>query len=274
MTGVLRLRRRAEGGDDGPVRARASGFRRDVASVAGRALRQIPREPASALPAVLVPAFFYTVNLGALENLAGPGLDYKAFLIPMAIAFAVTGMSRAPTLVTDIQGGYFDRLCMTPIRRPALLLGLMVADVVVIVTLCIPVLAVGFGVGVRFATGAPGVLVFVVFSALWGLVFTGLPYAVALKTGSPAAVNATFVVFFPLFFLSDAVMPKAVLTGWFADITTYNPVTYVLGALRALITSGWRVGPLLEGAAAMVGIGVVSMSLALGALRGRINQAV
>ena len=226
----------------GPIRAGQTGFLRDVRSVAGRALRQIPREPASVLPAVLIPAFFYTVNLGALENLAhgNSGFSYKAFLVPMAIAFAVTGMSRAPTLVTDIQGGYFDRLCMTPIRRIALLLGLMVADVVVIVTLCLPVLAIGFGVGVRFVTGAPGVLAFIALSALWGLVFTGLPYAVALKTGSPAAVNATFVVFFPLFFLSDAVVPKQALTGWFSTIATYNPVTYVLAALRSLITSGWQ----------------------------------
>ena len=162
------------------------------------------------LPAVFVPAFFYTVNLGALENVAkgADGFSYKAFLLPMAIAFAVTGMSRAPTLVTDIEGGYFDRLCMTPVRRLALLFGLMVADVVVIVALCIPVLAIGFGLGVRFATGALGVLAFVGFSALWGFVFTGFPYAVALKTGSPAAVSASFVIFFPLFFLSDAVIPS------------------------------------------------------------------
>jgi ABC-2 type transport system permease protein len=257
-----------------PIRARETGFLRDIRAVAGRALRQIPREPASVLPAVLVPAFFYTVNLGALENLArgAPGFSYKAFLVPMAIAFAVTGMSRAPTLVTDIQGGYFDRLCMTPVRRIALLLGLMVADVVVIVTLCVPVLAIGFGVGVRFATGAPGVLAFVALSALWGLVFTGIPYAVALKTGSPAAVSATFVVFFPLFFLSDAVVPKQALTGWFSTIATYNPVTYVLAALRSLITSGWRADTLLEGLAAVAGIGVVSMSLAMLALRGRISR--
>lgn len=257
-----------------PITAREGGFLRDVRSVAGRALRQIPREPASVLPAVLVPAFFYTVNLGALENLArgAPGFSYKAFLIPMAIAFAVTGMSRAPTLVTDIQGGYFDRLCMTPIRRVALLLGLMVADMVVIVALCVPVLAIGFGVGVRFVTGVPGILVFIGFSALWGLVFTGLPYAVALKTGSPAAVSASFVIFFPLFFLSDAVVPKQVLTGWFSAIATYNPVTYLLGALRSLIISGWQVRTLMEGLAAVAGIGIVSMSLALLALRGRINR--
>ena len=260
--------------------AREAGFLRDVRSVAGRALRQIPREPSSVLPAVFVPAFFYAVNLGALENLAHHAIavsyhsafSYKAFLLPMAIAFAVTGMSRAPTLVTDIQGGYFDRLCMTPVSRLSLLLGLMVADVVMIVALCIPVLAIGFGVGVRFTSGVLGVLVFVGLSGLWGLVFTGFPYAVALKTGSPAAVNSTYVIFFPLFFLSDAVVPKQALTGWMSTIATYNPITYMLGALRSLVTSGWQAGTLLEGLAALAGIGVVSMTLALGALRGRINQ--
>ena len=148
------------------------------------------REPFAVLPAVFIPAFFYFVNLGALENVArGAGFNYKAFLLPMAIAFAVTGMSRAQTLVTDISEGYFDRLCLTPVRRSALLLGLMTADVVVIVALCVPVLAIGFAMGVRFATGPAGVLVFVGISALWGLAFTGFPYAVALKTGSPAAVE-------------------------------------------------------------------------------------
>jgi ABC-2 type transport system permease protein len=247
----------------------------DIATVAGRALRQIPREPSAVIPAVFVPAFFYAVNLGALENLAqrAGGFNYKAFLIPMAIAFAVTGMSRAPTLVTDIQGGYFDRLCLTPVRRSALLLGLMVADVVVLVALCVPVLIMGFGVGVRFATGAAGLCAFVALCALWGLVFTGFPYAVALKTGSPAAVNACFVIFFPLFFLTDAVVPKGALTGWFSDIANYNPVTYLLGALRSLIVGGWQAGTLLEGLAAVTGIGLLSMTLAALAMRGRMRMA-
>jgi ABC-2 type transport system permease protein len=256
------------------ILGREAGFRRDVTSVAGRALRQMTREPTSVIPAVFVPAFFYVVNLGALEDVAGhvSGLDYKAFLIPMAIAFAVTGMTRAPALVTDIQDGYFDRLCLTPIRRSALLLGLMAADVVVLVLLCIPVLAMGFIVGVRFETGLAGLLLFVGICGIWGLVFTGFPYAVALKTGNPAAVNACFVIFFPLFFLTDAVIPKDALTGWFSTIATYNPVTYLLGALRSLITTGWDATALLEGVAAMVGIGCLSMSLAFLALRGRVRR--
>ncbi len=258
---------------DGIVRGRAAGFWTDLRSVATRALRQLGREPAALLPAVFIPAFFYIVNLGALGRVAGHGgLDYKAFLLPMAIAFAVTGVSRAPTLVTDIRSGYFDRLCLTPVRRSALLLGLMVADVVVIVALTIPVLALGFALGVRFATGVEGVVVFVGLAALWGLVFTGFPYAVALKTGSPAAVNATFVVFFPFAFLTDAVIPKTDLTSWFSTVATYNPVTYLLDAQRSVITGGWRLGPLVDGLAALAGLGMVSVTLALAALRGRIRK--
>jgi ABC-2 type transport system permease protein len=254
--------------------ARAAGWLRDLRTVAGRALRQIPREPMAVLPAIFVPAFFYTVNLGALEDVASKAgaFSYKAYLLPMAIAFAVTGMSRAQMLVTDVVDGYFDRLCLTPIRRSALLLGLMVADVVVILALCIPVLAIGFGVGVRFSTGAAGVLVFLGLSALWGLAFTGFPYAVALKTASPAAVSATYVVFFPLFFLTDAIIPKQALTGWFATIATYNPITYLLNALRSLITSGWQPRVLGEGIAALGGMLVLGLALSLGALKGRTDR--
>ncbi len=253
---------------------RRAGVLRDMSTVAGRALRQIPREPFTVLPAVFIPAFFYFVNLGALENVTkgAKGFDYKAFLLPMAIAFAVTGMSRAQTLVTDIADGYFDRLCLTPIRRSALLLGLMTADVVVIAALCVPVLVIGFAMGVRFATGPAGVLVFLGISALWGLAFTGFPYAVALKSGSPAAVSATYVVFFPLFFLSDAVVPKQVLAGWFSAIATYNPVTYLLAALRSLESGGWQPVALVEGLGALVGLLVLSLSCALLALRGRTHR--
>ncbi len=256
------------------ILGREAGFRRDITSVAGRALRQMRREPTSVIPAIFVPAFFYAVNLGALENVAShtSGLDDKAFLIPMAIAFAVTGMTRAPALVTDIQDGYFDRLCLTPVRRSALLLGLMVADVVVLMLLCIPVLVMGFVVGVRFEAGFGGLVLFVVICGLWGLVFTGFPYAVALKTGNPAAVNACFVIFFPLFFLTDAVVPKGALTGWFSTVAAYNPVTYLLGALRSLITTGWNAAALLDGLAALAAIGCLSMSLAFLALRGRVRR--
>lgn len=261
---------------DETIRARRAGFAADVVSVAGRAVRSIPREPEGVIPALIVPLFFFVVNIGSLQKITesqAPGFDFKAFQLPVAIIFAVTGVSRASTLVTDIQDGYFDRLTLTPIRRPALLLGLMVADFVLVVALSVPVVLLGFAVGVRFETGVAGVIVFVLLAGAWGVVFTGFPYAIALKTGSPAAVNASFVLFFPFAFLTTSFVPKASLTGWLSTIATYNPVTYLLSALRSLVTEGWNGTELLKGVAAIVVVGLVSFSLSLLAFRGRLNAA-
>ncbi len=256
------------------VRARPAGFVGDLRTVAIRALRAVPREPESIVPALIIPVFFYVVNVGALSRVSenAYGLNFKAFQLPVAIIFAVTGISRASTLVTDIQGGYFDRLCVTPVRRLALLLGLMVADIAVVIALCIPVLLLGFAYGVRFETGPLGVLMFVLMAGAWGLVFTGFPYAIALKTGNPAAVNTSFILFFPFAFLTTAFQPKQALSGWLKTVATYNPVTYLLAGLRSLISTGWDGTELLKALAAIAVVGTVSISLALAALRGRVRR--
>ncbi len=256
------------------IRARPVGFLSGVKAIAIRALRSIPRDAEAVVPALIFPVFWFAITIGALQDTAEriPGINYKEFQLPVAIIFAVTGISRAVTVVTDIQTGYFDRLSITPVNRLALLLGLMVADFSLVVALTLPVLAFGFALGVGFATGPLGVVVFVLISGLWGLVFTGFPYAIALKTGSPAAVNSSFLLFLPFVFLTPIFLPKEALTGWMATIATYNPVTYLLDALRSLISEGWDIEKLLVGVGAVLGVGVVSMSLALLALRSRVRR--
>ncbi|HSM64832.1 MAG TPA: ABC transporter permease [Ilumatobacteraceae bacterium] len=257
-----------------PLARRSSAFH-DFSTVAGRAIRGVFREPEFFIPALIVPVFFYVVNVGALQDFAqGSGAveDFKAFQLPVAIIFAVTGVSRASALVTDIQSGYFDRLLLTPIRRPMLLLGLMAADVVSIILLTIPVLFLGLAFGVSFVTGLLGMAMFLLYGALWGLAFAGFPYAIALKTGNPAAVNSSFILFFPFAFLTTSFLPKEALTGWLSTVATYNPVTYVLDGLRSLISEGWVWDKLAYGAAASVGLMVVSFGLASIAMRGRVSR--
>jgi ABC-2 type transport system permease protein len=254
------------------VKPRAAGFLRDVRSIAGRAVRAIPREPETLLPALFVPVFFYFINVGALENVAKQsGVDnFRAFQLPVAIIFAVTGISRAGSLVTDIQDGYFDRLVVTPIRRLALLLGLMVADFLLVIALEIPVVALGFIMGVNFETGLLGVAAFILIGALWGVAFTGFPYAIALKTGSPGAVNSSFILFFPFAFLTTSFLPQEALSGWLSTVADVNPVTYLLAGMRSVIT-GWDGTAILEALLAIGAVAIVTMSASLLALRGRLK---
>jgi ABC-2 type transport system permease protein len=256
--------------------ARRSSVVHDLATIARRAVRSVFREPEFFLPALVVPVFFFVVNIGSLQDLAegaGTVTDFKAFQLPVAIIFAVTGVSRASALVMDIQGGYFDRLLLTPTRRSTLLLGLMVADVVSVFLLAAPVVLLGLALGVDFETGILGIFVFIAFGGAWGLAFAGFPYAIALKTGNPAAVNSSFVLFFPFAFLTTAFLPEEALTGWMATVADYNPVTYVLAGLRSLVTEGWEWGELGKGLAAILAVGALSFGLATAAMRGRIKQS-
>ncbi len=260
--------------DSAPLARRSSALH-DFLTIAGRAIRGAFREPEFFIPALITPVFFYVVNVGALQDFAqssGAVDDFKAFQLPVAIIFAVTGISRAGALVTDIQSGYFDRLLLTPIRRPMLLLGLMAADVVSIIALTIPVILLGLAFGVTFVTGILGLLVFIMYGALWGLAFAGFPYAIALKTGNPAAVNSSFILFFPFAFLTTSFLPEEALTGWLQTIAKFNPVTYVLEGLRSLITVGWDWSALAAGAVASLGLMVVSFGLASLAMKGRVSR--
>jgi ABC-2 type transport system permease protein len=259
----------------GTVEARPAGFWADLWSVASRSLRALPREPELLIPSLIFPVFFFAVNIGTLQDFAQagiPGLDYRAFQLPTAIIFAVTGVSRAHAVVTDIQSGYFDRMLMSPVRRLPLLLGMMAADFAQIIILSIPVILLGAIFGVRFETGVLGVLLFLLISGFWGLAFTGFSYAMALKTASAGMVNTTFMLFLPFVFLTTATLPLEALTGWMATIARFNPMTYLLAGLRSLLYGGWQPVALLQAATAILLVGVVSIGLALAALRGRVAR--
>ncbi|MDQ1392254.1 MAG: type transport system permease protein [Acidimicrobiaceae bacterium] len=257
------------------VRARPSPFLRDVASVAGRALRAVPRERETVIPPIFIALFFFVVNIGTLQQLTESnikGFDIKAFMMPTAILIGVTGVSRAGSLVLDIQGGYFDRLLLTPVRRLAILLGHMVADVTVACLLTVPIVALALALGVHIESGLLGLVVFIAMAALWSLAFAGFGYAIALKSGNPAAVNSSFLLFFPFLFMTSSYVPRSQLTGWLNTVARWNPVTYVLEGQRSLVTAGWQWDQLAKALLAIGVVGLASMSLCFGALRGRTRR--
>jgi len=258
------------------VHPRSAGFWADWRTISLRALRLTWRDPEAFGPALIVPLFFFVVNVGALQTFVESsfpaGFDYKAFQLPVAVVFAVTGVSRANALVMDIQDGYLDRLLLTPVRRGTLLLGLMTADFVLIVALATPVMVLGLVLGIEVATGIAGIVLFVVLAGLWGLAFTGFPYAIALRTGNPTAVSNAYLLFFPFAFLTTAYLPQEAMTGWLATAVKFNPATYVLEAMRALLQAGWVWGEIGRGVLAIGAVGAVSFTLAFSALRGRVKR--
>ncbi len=257
------------------VHARPAGFLHDLTAIASRALRAVPRDPAAVVPPVFIALFFFVVNIATLKKLTGnhPGFSYTAFEMATAILLGVTGVSRAPALVLDVQTQYLDRLLLTPVRRTAILIGHMAADVAVAAALTVPILILGVILGVRFQGGLLGAIAFILLASLWSLAFAGFGYAIALKTGNPAAVNSIFLLFFPFLFLTSSYVPRSQLSGWLSTVAGFNPVTYLLGGLRSLVLgNSWQWTQLGQALAAIALVGVISMTMCFAALRGRVKR--
>jgi ABC-2 type transport system permease protein len=171
-------------------------------------------------------------------------------------------------VANDIETGFLNRLALTPLRRTALVLGQLAGIVVLGLIQAAAFIAVGAIAGAHFAAGVGGALVIVALAVLIGLGFGTLGAFAALRTGSGEAVQGLFPILFAALFLSSMALPRNLITAdWFRTIATYNPVSYILEAIRSLLITGWDGEALALGFACAGGITVIALVAASSALR-------
>jgi ABC-2 type transport system permease protein len=239
-----------------------------------RALREGWRTPDALFPTLFIPLFFLVVNVGQVakifpssstEFLHGQG--YGAFQLPSSLLLAASFGTAALFLVEDIEGGYFDKLRAAPVSRTAIALGRLIAEAVkgVLIATLIAVLGLAFGISV--ASGPIGFVLLISLTALWSVVFVGFMQIIALKTRSAAATNSAGLVFFPLLFLTPNFVPRDLLTRPMEIAATFNPVTYVMEALRSLLLEDLEWGTILPGFAVVAGLGALMIALNVRVIR-------
>jgi ABC-2 type transport system permease protein len=233
-----------------------------------RALREGWRTPEALLPTLFIPLFFLVVNVGQAAKIFPSsstaflhGQGYGAFQLPSSLLLAASFGTAALFLVEDIEGGYFDKLRAAPIPRTALVLGRLIAESVkaVLIATVIVLLALVFGISV--ASGPLGFVLLVGLTALWAVVYVGFMQLIALKTRSAAATNSGGLIFFPLLFLTPNFVPRHLLTRPMEVAATFNPVTYVMEALRSLILQDLVWSRILPGFAVVAVMGALMLAL-------------
>jgi ABC-2 type transport system permease protein len=245
-----------------------------VALLGQRSLREALRTPEALIPTLFIPLFFLVVNVGQAGEIFPSGStpflegqNYAAFQLPSSILLAASFGSAALYLVEDIEGGYFDKLRAAPVSRTAIVLGRLAAEAAksVAITTIMVLLALPFGITI--ASGPLGFGLLVVLTAAWAVVFAGFMQLIALKTRSAAATNSGGLVFFPLLFLTPNFVPRELLTRPMEIAATFNPVTYIMEALRSLILEGFDWAALGRGFAVVAVLGVVMVWLNVRAIR-------
>lgn len=238
-----------------------------------REVKIVLRQPAVFWPNLAMPVLFYFVMIGALSGFAeSAGIaNWEAFQIPIGILIAVQSGGMGFQMVNDIESGYFDKMLATPIPRLALLLGSMGADFVRVLVQGAIVAAIALAAGAQIATGVTGAAIIIVMGGAWGIAFSAIGYAIAIKTGSAQATQSVWALFIPFFFLTTSFAPLEALSSWLRVAAIYNPITYLLRAMRALTMTGWDAGEISVGLLALAGFGLVTFTMALRAMRSRVR---
>jgi ABC-2 type transport system permease protein len=239
-----------------------------------RALREAWRTPEALLPTLFIPLFFLVVNVGQAARIFPSkstaflhGQGYGAFQLPSSLLLAASFGSAALFLVEDIEGGYFDKLRATPIPRTAIVLGRLIAESVKGVLLATALVLLGLVFGITVASGVFGFVLLVLLAALWAVVFSGFMQLIALKTRSAAATNSAGLIFFPLLFLTPNFVPRNLLTRPMEIAATFNPVTYVMEALRSLILEDLVWSKILPGFGVVAVLAALMLALSVRLIR-------
>lgn len=256
-----------------------AGFAKQVFLVGRRNLITIFRTPSALLPPAAISIFFLVIYNSTLGKASGfiPELganSYLGFILPLSIvssSLSASGVA-AQNLVRDIESGYFDKLTLTPISRGALLLGPILAGAIILGMQAHIVILAALIMGLKVATGIPGLYAVVALAILLGTGFAGFTVSAALGSGSAAATQGASFLFFPLTFIAPTFVPLELLSGWLKTAARFNPITYVMEAMRALINSGWDAALLGQATLACLLLAAAMFILAAYALRVRTQR--
>ena len=149
------------------------------------------------------------------------------------VAFTLAGT--AAGLAEDMKKGLIDRFRSLPISQLALVLGRTLGDSLLnIVVLAVMGIA-GYVVGWRPTSGLFNVAIGFIFLLLFGYALSWVGIFVGLSASDARVVqNVSFIITFPLTFLSNAFAPTTGMPRALQYFAEWNPVSTMVAGCREL----------------------------------------
>jgi ABC-2 type transport system permease protein len=252
---------------------------RVVVALGRRALSVQFRRAQLLMPTFVLPLMLLAVIASGTS--AAQGLEafpdvssYLGFVVPGTIiqGALLAGLTAGVALASDIEFGFFDRLLAAPVARTSLVLGRLAGTLGLSVLQSAFFLLVALLFGARYPGGVDGAVAAIAIAAVTAVGIGGIAAAIALRTGSLSLLQSIFPLVFILLFTAPAFFPRELLAPALRDLAPYNPLTYVVEAVRALLAGDASLGDPWAGAAAAVGLAMALTVLATLALRERLRK--
>ena len=166
-------------------------------------------------------------------------ISYLAFLAPGILAQSITFVSifNGLAIIWEKDMGLMQKILATPIRRGALVLGKMLSASLRSFSQLGVILAMAWMLGIHFEWSLARVLGLLLMTVLGSTFFAGMSMVLAaIVRTRERMMGIGQLVTMPLFFASSALYPVSIMPPWLRLISSFNPMSYLVDALRGLLT--------------------------------------
>ncbi|WP_343601071.1 ABC transporter permease [Mycobacterium sp.] len=220
---------------------RAGAATQQVAAFAIVEIQKLRHDRTELLARMVQPALWLLIfgsTFSHLHVIDTGSVSYVAFLAPGIIAQSALFISifYGIQIIWDRDAGVLAKLLVTPAPASALITGKAFAAGVRAVAQVVGVLALTYLMGVGLTVNPLRILAATAIVVLGAAFFSCLSMTLAgLVRNRDRLMGIGQAITMPLFFASNALYPVDVMPAWLRVVSTVNPLSYEVDALRALL---------------------------------------
>ncbi|HEX9677284.1 ABC transporter permease [Nitrososphaera sp.] len=208
------------------------------------------REKSRLVASTFTPILWLFVIGSGIGSAAGfdVGLvDYQTFIFPGIIAMSIifTSVFYGSYIIWDRKFDFLKSVMVAPVSRGTVFVGKTLGGMTTSLVQALMLLAIGAVIGIPLTPVSLVQAVAVILLMSFGLTSLGLALGSYMYSLEGFQMIVSFVVF-PLFFLSGALFPLDNLPGWLGVLTTIDPATYGVSALRGMMLGIGSADPLID----------------------------
>jgi ABC-2 type transport system permease protein len=203
---------------------------------------------------------------GTARFAADTYIGYQQFIFPGIICMSVifTSVFFGSYIIWDRKFDFLKSVMVAPVSRTTIFLGKAFGGMTTSLIQAAILLVVGAVIGIQYTPLSMLFIIIIILLLSFTLTSLGLTLGSHMESLEGFQLIVSFVVF-PLYFLSGALFPLNNLPTWLTILTTLDPVTYGVDALREVMLGAagtnsfaLNIGILLLSAASLGTVGVLS----------------
>ena len=213
-----------------------------LATIVGYEARKLRHDPTELLLRAIQPALWLVVFgsvFSVVHVIPSGGLSYLQFLTPGILAQSVLFIAifYGIASIRERELGIIIKFLVSPAPRTVLVGGRALSASLRGLSQAVVVIVLATALAVHLTVGPWSIVGVVVAVVLGSALFSTLSMVIAsLVRTQERFLGIGQLMTMPLFFASNAIYPLSLMPGWLRPFAYANPLTYLVDALRGLLT--------------------------------------